>query len=77
VTERICAIERCTEPPAAAPMMIDMAALPGPFVVDLCPGHREDFEAGVEAIERLVDGDAEALPIGGRLGRQLELEAGR
>ena len=73
--ERECAMARCDRTTSETPLVVDVPMLPGPFAVDLCGPCREPFEAGMEAIERLAEGDAEAVPIGARNGREAALEA--
>ena len=60
--ETTCAMVACRQPAAAVPLVVDAAALFEPFEIPLCALCREPFEKGMEAVERLVEGDAEALP---------------
>ena len=70
-----CAMVACGLPAAAVPLVVDVAGMPGPFEIPLCTFCREPFEAGLEAVERLVWGDPEAVPFGAPGGREaLELE---
>ena len=62
VQRRHCAMVGCTQPAAAMPLIVDVATLPGPFEIPVCALCREPFDAGMQAVERLLDGDAEALP---------------
>jgi len=62
VQPKDCAVVGCTQPAAAIPLIVDVATLPGPFEIPLCALCREPFDAGIVAVERLLDGDAEALP---------------
>ena len=75
--QRDCAMAACDEPVTVEPIVVNMPTLPGPFAIDLCGHCREPFEAGMEAVERLVEGDAEAARF--RFGRQqlAELESER
>ena len=75
--QRDCAMAACEEPVNGPPLVVNVPTMPGPFAVDLCERCREPFEAGMEAVERLAGGDAEALPFrfGGR--RRAECEAER
>jgi hypothetical protein len=59
----------CGLPAAAVPLVVDVAGMPGPFEIPLCTFCREPFEAGQEAVERLVWGDPEAVPFGAPAGR--------
>ena len=62
----------CGQPAAPMALMVDVATMPGPFEIPLCTLCREPFEAGMEAAERLLDGDAEALPFGWSRDRKAE-----
>ena len=74
-----CAMVGCGQPAAPMPLVVDVVTMPGPFEIPLCTLCREPFEAGMEAAERLLDGDAEALPFGSSRDREAEavLEAER
>ena len=73
---RQCAMAACHQPAADPPLVVNVASMPGPFAIDLCGLCREPFEAGVEAVERLMDGDAEAVPFrfDGRTAAAREVE---
>ena len=77
VQRKDCAMVGCTQQAAAMPLIVDVVTLPGPFEIPLCPLCREPFDAGMEAVERLLDGDAEALPATGTLPREAVLEVQR
>ena len=62
VHRKDCAMVGCTQPAASMPLIVNVATLPGPFQIPLCTLCREPFDAGLEAVERLLDGDAEAVP---------------
>ena len=62
VVRKDCAMVGCTQPAAPMPLIVDVATLPGPFEIPLCTLCREPFDAGLEAAERLLDCDAEAVP---------------
>jgi hypothetical protein len=51
---------------------VNVAAMPGPFEIPLCTLCREPFEAGLESVERLADGDAEVVPVDRCGGREAE-----
>jgi hypothetical protein len=74
--ERDCAMAECGRAAEGPPLVVNVATMPGPFAVDLCPPCREPFESGMEATERLVAGDAEAAPhrFDGCHAAQLEVE---
>ncbi len=74
-----CAMVGCGQPAAPMPLVVDVATMPGPFEIPLCTLCREPFEAGMEAVERLSDGDAETLPFDSSPDREAEgvLEAQR
>jgi hypothetical protein len=44
--------------------VVNVAAMPGPFEIPLCTLCREPFEAGLESVERLADGNSEVVPVG-------------
>lgn len=73
--ERTCAMLACRLPAAAVPLLVDLPTLLQPFEIPLCVLCREPFEAGMEAVERLIEDEAEAVPWPGR--RRCELEAER
>jgi hypothetical protein len=77
VQRKDCAMVGCTQPAAAIPLTVDVAALPGPFEIPLCALCREPFDAGIEAVERLLDGDAEALAVSWSPPREAVLEVQR
>ena len=77
VERKDCAMVGCTQPAAAMPLMVNVATLPGPFKIPLCTLCREPFDAGMEAVERLLDGDAEVLPSIWKQPREAALEAQR
>ena len=77
VQRKDCAMVGCTQPAAAMPLMVDVATLPGPFEIPLCAICREPFDAGMEAVERLLDGHAEVLPVSWSLPREAVLEVQR
>src|SRR5215467_8845374 len=62
VVRKDCAMVGCTQPAAPMPLIVNVATLPGPFQIPLCTLCREPFDAGMEAVELLLDGDAEAVP---------------
>jgi hypothetical protein len=62
VRRKDCAMVGCTQPAAPMPLIVNVATLPGPFEIPLCTLCREPFDAGMEAMERLLDGDTEAVP---------------
>lgn len=72
-----CAMVGCTQPAAAMPLIVNVATLPGPFKIPLCTLCREPFDAGIEAVERLLDGDAEVVPFNCKQPREGALEAQR
>jgi hypothetical protein len=72
-----CAMVGCGQPAAPIPLVVDVATMPGPFAIPLCTLCREPFEAGMEAVERLIDGDAEALAFASSPDREAVLEAQR
>ena len=72
-----CAMVGCGQPAAPMPLVVDVVTMPGPFEIPLCTLCREPFEAGMEAVERLIDGDAEALLFGSSPDREAVLEAQR
>jgi hypothetical protein len=77
VQRKDCAMVGCTQPAAAMPLIVNVATLPGPFEIPLCTLCREPFDAGLEAVDRLVDGDAEAVPFGWSRSRVAVLESER
>ena len=74
-----CAMVGCSQPAAPMPLVVDVATMPGPFEIPMCTLCREPFEAGMEAVERLIDGDDAALPFSSSPDREAEavLEAQR
>ena len=72
-----CAMVGCGQPAAPMPLVVDVATMPGPYAIPLCTLCREPFEAGMEAVERLIDGNTEALPFGSSPDREAVLEAQR
>ena len=74
MSERRCAMVACGQPAAAFPLVVDVGAMLGPFEIPLCPFCREPFESGMEALEQLMEGDAEAVPFGAHKGREAEAE---
>jgi hypothetical protein len=74
--ERDCAMAKCERAAEGPPLVVNVATVPGPFAVDLCPPCREPFESGMEAVERLAAGDGEARPyrFAGRHAAQLEAD---
>jgi hypothetical protein len=77
VQRKDCAMVGCTQPAAAMPLIVDVATLPGPFEMPLCALCREPFDAGMEVVERLLDGDAEALPVSWSLSLEAVLDVQR
>lgn len=75
MSERMCAMLACRQPAAVVPLVVDLATLSQPFEIPLCVLCREPFEIGMEAVERLVEADAEVVPFR-HLGRR-EPEAER
>jgi hypothetical protein len=72
-----CAMVGCGQPAAPVPLVVNVAAMPGPFEIPLCALCREPFEAGLEGVERLVEGQAELVPFDPPGSRVLDLEAER
>jgi hypothetical protein len=77
VERKDCAMVGCTQPAAAMPLIVNVATLPGPFKIPLCTLCREPFDAGMEAVERLLDGDAEVVPFNWIQLREAALEVQR
>jgi hypothetical protein len=77
IGKKQCAMVGCGQSAAPMPLVVDVVTMPGPFEIPLCTLCREPFEAGMEAVERLIDGDAEALPVGSSPNREAVLEAQR
>src|SRR5262249_37265575 len=77
VGRKDCAMVGCTQPAAPMPLIVNVATLPGPFQIPLCTLCREPFDAGLEAVERLLDGDAEAVPCKWDRFREPRVEAQR
>ena len=77
VQRKDCAMVGCTQQAAAIPLIVNVATLPGPFEIPLCPLCREPFDAGLEAVERLLDGNAEVLPAAWTLPQEAVLEVQR
>jgi hypothetical protein len=74
VSERMCAMLACRQPATAVPLVVDLATLSQPFEIPLCVLCREPFEAGMEAVERLVDANAEVVPFPHPRLREAEAE---
>ena len=72
-----CAMAACRQPAAEPPLVVNASTMPGPFEIPLCSMCREPFEAGMEAVERLVEGDAESVPFRPRTDREVGLGAER
>lgn len=72
-----CAMVGCTQQATAMPLIVDVATLPGPFEIPLCSLCREPFDGGLEAVERLLDGDPEAVPATGILPGEAVLDVQR
>lgn len=70
VQRKDCAMVGCTQQAAAMPLIVDVATLPGPFEIPLCALCRQPFDAGMEAMERLLDDEAEAIPATWSLPRE-------
>ena len=77
IRRKECAMVGCGQPAAPIPLVVDVATMPGPFEIPLCTLCREPFEADMEAMERLIDSDAEVLPLGSSPSREAVLEAQR
>jgi hypothetical protein len=75
--QKDCAMVGCTQPAAPVPLVVNVTTMAGPFEIALCALCREPFEAGMEALERLVEGDAEAVPFTYSRRRETALEAQR
>jgi hypothetical protein len=72
-----CAMVGCGQPAASVPLVVNVAAMPGPFEIPLCTLCREPFEAGLESVACLVEGEAELVPLDPACSRTRDLGAER
>jgi len=57
VSGRECAMVGCGQPAALPPLVVDLASLPGPLAIDLCPLCRAPFAEGFEDLAALAELD--------------------